>query len=629
MFNNISASIRNTEKVALVGRNGAGKSTLFKIIAGYQKPDEGKIIMPSGQTIGYLEQEVNFDNEATVRGEAEKAFAQIKSLEEKISSLEEMLNTQVYADGYDLERATQDLVDSYEQLNIIGGNQQQGELEKVLKGLGFKDEELDMPVKQFSGGWQMRVAMAKLLLSQPNYLLLDEPTNHLDIESILWLESYLKDYEGTVLIISHDKMFMDEICKRVLEVELGNLYDYSGNYSKYLDLRSERVEKMEAAFENQQRVIEQKQKTIDRFMAKATKTKMAQSMQKQLEKMELVEIPAMDNKAWNLQFPKSMRSGEVVVACDDLGKQFDSNKVLSNVNWKLVRGEKVAFVGQNGQGKTTLAKIITGNLAPTEGNVKEGASVQLAYYRQDETKYLDGNKTLLQEMEDAATEDSRSKVRQILGAFLFSGEDVEKKIKVLSGGEKSRLAMAKLLLQPINWLVLDEPTNHLDLPAKDVLKKALKHFDGTLVVVSHDRDFLQGLTEKTYEFRDGTIYEHLGDINYFLEKRSLRHFRELELSSNGDKNSSNTILSRDEKKSLFDEKKKLQRNINYLERDIDELESKLKKLESEMAKPTFFESDKHQEITENYANIKKQISEKNKEWEEAVDTLGVVEGRLD
>ena len=629
LFNNISATVKVGEKIALVGRNGAGKSTLFKVISGDQGTDGGKIVVPSSLTIGYLPQEVSFETGISVREEATRAYESIQILEDKISELEQMLESGNYTGGYDMDSATQALVDCHEHLHLLGINQQEGEIERVLKGLGFKDDQLDMPVSVFSGGWKMRVAMAKLLLSSPDYLLLDEPTNHLDIESIIWLEEYLQNYQGAVLIISHDKWFMDRVCRRIIELELGNLYDYSGNYSSFLEQRKERMEKLEAAYANQQRVIEQKQRTINRFMAKATKTKMAQSMQKQLDKIERVEIPVTDQREWNLRFPDASRSAEVVVDCEDVGMRFGENRVFKHIDWKLIRGEKVAFVGQNGQGKSTLAKIITGHLQPTEGYSKTGASVQMAYYRQDETKYLDGNLTLLEVMENEATEESRTQVRSILGAFLFSGEDVEKKVKVLSGGEKSRLAMAKMLLRPINWLVLDEPTNHLDMDAKNVLKSALKSFNGTLVVVSHDRDFLDGLTEKTLEFKAGNVKEYLGDISYFLEKRAMENFRELERGNDqGNAPVVKRELTKEERKRLQDEKKKLQRIIQYAERDIESLESKISDMEVKMADPDFFSSEKADELMVEYNKLKADLENKSTEWEEAVELLDDINNDL-
>lgn len=626
LFNQISATIKRGEKVALVGRNGAGKSTLFKVINRELSVDAGDIQVSSNLTLGTLPQEVNFPDNVQVKEEAIKAFDQIKIIERKIEELGAMLETGNYSVGYSMERASQELSDCHEQLFLLGNNQIEGEVEKVLKGLGFNDDDLDKPINSFSGGWRMRVAMARLLLSSPDYLLLDEPTNHLDIESIIWLEQYLKDYAGAVVIISHDKLFMDRVCDRVLELELGKLYDYIGNYSAYKLQRAERMEKLEAAFANQQRVIEQKQRTIDRFMAKASKTKMAQSMQKQLDKIEKVEVPVTDQREWNLRFPKANRSAEVVVDCSNLQMSYPGKEVLKEVEWKLIRGEKVAFVGQNGQGKSTLAKLITGAIQPTKGSVTVGASVQMAYYRQDETNYLDPNKTLLEEMEDAATDENRSKVRAILGAFLFSGEDVEKKIKVLSGGEKSRLAMAKMLLKPINWLVLDEPTNHLDLEAKEVLKRALATYEGTLVLVSHDRDFLDGLTSKTIEFKDGQIKEYLGDINYFLGKRSADNFRAIELGTEVKPRSQKRELTRDEKKEIQNSKKQLQRNIQYLEREVGELEEKKSEMEAVMASATFFERNDHEEYLSKYSDVRKKLDVKTQEWEELVEALEEMEG---
>jgi len=469
---------------------------------------------------------------------------------------------------------------------------------------------------EFSGGWQMRVELAKMLLRQPDYLLLDEPTNHLDIESIIWLESFLENYPGAIIIISHDKQFLDNITKRTIEIELGKMFDYKANYTKAMEMRKERRELQQNAFDNQQKVINQKERTITRFMAKASKTTMAQSMQKQLDKMERVEIDDEDTSAMRLQFQPSPRSGQIVVEGQNVKKQYDNLLVLDGVDFKMDRGDRVAFVGQNGQGKTTLAKILVGKEPATAGDVTLGHNVMIGYYAQNQADSLDPKKTLLETMEENSPPELRPRLRNILGSFMFSGEDVDKKVFVLSGGERARLAMACLLLRPINLLILDEPTNHLDIKAKEVLKKAVMEYDGSLIVVSHDRDFLADLTTRTIEFRDHHLYDHIGDVNAFLEKRALDNMRDVEMSSKV------SAANNEVKKNNDIENKAIQKSIQQAERKIAELENEIKKKEQVMAEDGFFEKSNHTKILQEYNDLKKELDVKMAEWEEALEAMG-------
>ncbi len=618
LLNRVSFVIGERDKVGLVGRNGAGKSTILKLIAGHISAQEGKISRPSEATLGFLHQEMNLPKGRTVREEAMSAFDQVKEMEKRIAQINEAISTRTDYDSPEYSKLLQEFSDLNDRLQLLGGQAVEGETEKVLKGLGFKEEEMDRLTDTFSGGWQMRVELAKMLLQKPDYLLLDEPTNHLDIESILWLESFLQDYPGAVIVISHDKQFLDNITERTIEIELGSLFDYKASYSKFVQLREERREKQRAAYENQQRVIAQKEKTINRFMAKATKTKMAQSMQKQLDKMERIEIDEADLAGMTLNFPEAPRSGQVVVEAKNLIKKYGEKLVLSEVDLKLDRGDRVAFVGQNGQGKTTLAKIIINELNLTEGECKLGHNVTIGYYAQNQSEALHPNRTLLETMEAESPPEMRTKLRNILGAFMFSGEDVDKKVSVLSGGERARLALACLLLRPFNLLVLDEPTNHLDIISKDILKQALKDYNGSMIVVSHDRDFLSDLTNRTIEFRDRQLFEYIGDVNAFLEKRQLDNMRDVEKRQvNGSKiqaSTPNKVLS-------YEERKKWMRQVSNAEKKIEKLEEKIASLESQMARPDFYESDGAEKKMKRYQDLKKELEEEMKNWEEATLVL--------
>lgn len=616
LLDHINLVITERDKVGLVGRNGAGKSTLLKIIAGDVGTDGGHVTRPSESTLGFLHQEMSLPKGKTVKDEALGAFGDVKALEQQIEDLNNEIaeRTDYESDSY--TKLLEDFSEANDRFLLLGGGSMEAEAEKVLKGLGFKTSDMNRLTDEFSGGWQMRVELAKMLLQKPDYLLLDEPTNHLDIESIIWLEGFLKDYPGAVIIISHDKQFLDNTTKRTVEVELGRIYDYKARYSDYIALRKERRGKMQAAFDNQQKVIAQKERTINRFMAKATKTKMAQSMKKQLDKIERIEIAAEDTEGMSLRFPPAPRSGQIVMEAKGLEKSYGQLKVLDKVDLKLDRGDRIAFVGQNGQGKTTLAKIMIRELDRTGGELTPGHNVQIGYYAQNQSDTLKSNLTLLETMEEASPPEMRTSLRNILGAFLFSGEDAEKKVSVLSGGERARLAMACLLLKPFNLLVLDEPTNHLDIISKDILKKALLDYDGTLVVVSHDRDFLGGLTNRTVEFRDKKLFNHIGDVNAFLEKRALDNMREVELSTKKAAKAAEAAKAPVIELS-YEEKKRLTRAVQNAERKIERLEKDITKIELEMADASFYQSPKAEATMEKYKAKKKDLENAMVEWEQA------------
>lgn len=609
LLDKVTITIRERERVGLVGRNGAGKSTLLKIISGESVPHGGVVDRPNGTSLGFLHQEIDLPSGKTVLEETLTAFDEVKLLEARMTELEEKIST---ATDYTSDRYMQwlqEISDSSERFALLGGETMEADAQRILSGLGFKSTDMNRPTSEFSGGWKMRVELAKMLLKRPDYLLLDEPTNHLDIESIIWLEQFLKMYEGIVIVISHDKTFLDFVTNRTIEVELGKLYDYKASYSKYMTLRAERREQMGNAVANQQKVIAQKERTISRFMAKANKTKMAQSMKKQLDKMERLEIGEEDTKVMKIRFPPVPRASRIMVDVKGIVKSFDEISVLQGVDFILERGERVAFVGQNGQGKTTLTKIILKLLDANSGTVELGQATEVAYYAQDQADALDFSQTVLETMEQKSPEHMRSRIRSILGSFLFSGGDVDKKVKVLSGGERARLAMACLLLRPINLLVLDEPTNHLDMLSKEVLKNAIKEFEGALIVVSHDREFLAGLTEKTIEFRDHQLYEHLGDVNYFLERRALENMREAEKRT---KKSEKNVKKQETADPIDREKEK---KIKNTERRIGKIEEEIKVLESKMSVEGFYTSADSQKILDKYDQLKKELENKMLEWE--------------
>ena len=614
LFEGITFQLQAGDRPGLVGKNGAGKSTLLRIISGEQEYDEGAIATDKEISIGFLKQDIDFVKGRTVLEESYEAFIQIKEIEKGL----EEINTQLAErTDYESESYNQLMIDLNElqhQYEIHGGYNYQGDTERILQGLGFMREDFNKLTDTFSGGWRMRIELAKLLLQNNDILLLDEPTNHLDIESILWLEEFLKSYPGAVVIVSHDKMFLDNVTNRTIEISLGKIYDYNKPYSKYLKLRAEMRTQQLATQKNQQKQIEQTEKLIEKFRAKASKATMAQSLIKKLDRIDRIEVDEDDNSVMSLSFPVSITPGKVVINAEKVSKSYGEKHVLNNVDLMVERDSKVAFVGQNGQGKSTLAKIIVQEL-DYNGTLDLGHNVQIAYFAQDQADYLDGSKTVLDTMIDAANEKNRSKVRDILGAFLFRGEEVEKYVRALSGGERNRLALAKLLLQPFNVLVMDEPTNHLDIKSKNVLKDALASFEGTLLVVSHDRDFLQGLTNKVYEFKDHTIKEYLGDIDYFLEQRNLQNLREAEKRSTSEvkqktKETSGKQSYEDQKKlkSLSNKLSKIESSINKLEREIKEIDVELSiNYDETIAQPNFFDG---------YQKKKKELELLMEDWEE-------------
>ncbi|WP_054851877.1 ABC-F family ATP-binding cassette domain-containing protein [Olleya sp. ITB9] len=618
LFEDITFKLGNGDRVGLIGKNGAGKSTMLKILSKEMEPDSGQIAADKTLKIGFLKQDIDFILGRTVLEESYQAFTEIKEIEAKI----EHINTQL-AERTDYEsEAYHDLMvelsDIQHQYEILGGYNYQGETEKILQGLGFKREDFNKLTDTFSGGWRMRIELAKLLLQNNDVLLLDEPTNHLDIESIIWLESFLKNYSGAVAIVSHDKMFLDNVTNRTIEISLGRIYDYPKPYTQYLVLREEIRTQQLASQKNQQKQIEQTEKLIEKFRAKASKATMAQSLIKKLDKIDRIEVDEDDNSVMTLNFPVSITPGKVVVEANNISKSYGDNHVLSGVDLMIERDVKTAFVGQNGQGKSTLAKILVGDLKH-EGELKLGHNVQIGYFAQNQAEYLDGNKTVLDTMIDAANETNRSKVRDILGSFLFRGEEADKYVRVLSGGERNRLALAKLMLQPFNVLIMDEPTNHLDIKSKNVLKDALQRFEGTLILVSHDRDFLQGLTSTLFEFKDGNIKKYLGDIDYYLEQRNVENLREVEkrtvVKTEAKETPKQSYEDQKKQKSLNNRLSNCESKIAQLEKDIKDIDVELAvNYDETVAKPNFFEryqakKDKLEQLMEDWENITLQLEQ--------------------
>ncbi|MDR3328644.1 MAG: ATP-binding cassette domain-containing protein [Prevotellaceae bacterium] len=528
LFDGVTFMVNPRDRIGLVGKNGAGKSTLLKIVVGQQAPSGGQVAVPDGIEVGYLPQIMKVPDGRTVLNEALTAFAHLQALEQKLEHITAELGARTDYESAAYTKLIEQLGDLNDRYHLLGGDNREGEAEKALLGLGFKRTDFARPTSEFSGGWRMRIELAKILLQHPDLLLLDEPTNHLDIESIQWLEDYLKDYAGALILISHDRAFLDAVTNRTIELLLGKAYDYSVPYSKYVALRRERREQQLAAYRNQQKAIGKTEEFIERFRYKASKSNQVQSRVKQLEKLDRIEVDDEDTAALNIKFPPAPRSGNVVYVAKEVQKRFDEHVVFSGANISVERGERIAFVGRNGEGKTTMSRIITGHLPCEQGESTVGHNVNIGYYAQNQDDLMNGDFTVYDTLERVATGDIRARLRDILGAFLFRGEDVDKKVRVLSGGERSRLAMARLMLEPYNLLVLDEPTNHMDMRSKDILKSALLKYDGTLIVVSHDREFLDGLVDKVYEFRDGKVKEHLGSIWEFLQRRKLESMRALE-----------------------------------------------------------------------------------------------------
>ncbi len=572
LFEEVTFRLGAGDRVGLVGKNGAGKSTMLKILSGDLKPDSGSIATEKEIKMGFLRQDIDFEQGRTVLEEAYQAFEEIKRTEKRIEQINHELATRTDYESQSYSELIDELSDVSHHYEVLGGYNYVGDTEKILLGLGFKREEFNNATETFSGGWRMRIELAKLLLQSNDILLLDEPTNHLDIESIIWLESFLRNFPGVVVIVSHDKMFLDNVTNRTIEISLGKAYDFNKPYSQYLVLREEIREKQLATQKNQQKKIEETEKLIEKFRAKASKASMAQSLIKKLDKVERIEVDEDDNSVMNISFPVSQTPGRVVIEAEHVTKAYGNKTILKDISLLVERGSKIAFVGQNGQGKSTFIKAIV-NEFKYDGMIKLGHNVQLGYFAQNQAEYLDGEITLLDTMINAATDTNRSKVRDMLGAFLFRGDDVEKKVKVLSGGERNRLALCKLLLQPINVLLMDEPTNHLDIKSKNVLKAALQKYEGTLLLVSHDRDFLQGMANVVYEFKDQKIREYLGDINFFLEQRNAMNMREIEkkdvvTASASKENKSVTYEDQKKAKSLQNRLSKIESQIKQLEIDI-------------------------------------------------------------
>lgn len=531
LFKDISLLVNPKDRIGLVGKNGAGKSTLLKVIAGEQPATSGTVTRSGDVTVGYLPQQMKVADTTSLVEETAGAFTEVIALEREIAELTDEIAVRTDYESADYEKLLHRLNDATDRYHILGGDNREAEIEKTLLGLGFRRSDFDRPTSEFSGGWRMRIELAKLLLRRPSVFLLDEPTNHLDIESIQWLEGYLKEYNGAVVLISHDRAFLDNVTNRTVEIMLGKLYDYKVPYSRYVELRRERRQQQMAAYENQQRMIEKTEEFIEKFRYKPTKSNQVQSRIKQLEKIDRIEVEEEDSAALNIKFPPAPRSGQIVAEIREAGMSFGAKHVFSGADFVIGKGDKIALVGRNGEGKTTLAKMIVGLLTPTEGSIRIGANVNIGYYAQNQEDLMNGERTVYETLDRVAVGDVRTRLRDILGAFLFRGEEIDKKVKVLSGGERSRLALASLMLEPHNLLVLDEPTNHMDMRSKDILKNAIRKYDGTVVVVSHDREFLDGIVQKVYEFRDGGVREYLGGIYYFLEKRKIESLREVERKS--------------------------------------------------------------------------------------------------
>lgn len=615
LFKEVNFVINKKDKIALVGKNGAGKSTMLKIIAGLQKPTTGVVSVPNDITIGYLPQQMILSDTRTVLEEVKTAFGEIDTLKKHLEQVNEELSTRTdyESEGY------QHLIDKMSSLNEIilmkESDNGEAEVEKTLLGLGFLRTDFNRNTSEFSGGWRMRIELAKLLLQRPDVLLLDEPTNHLDIESIQWLENFLKTKANVVLLVSHDKAFIDNITSRTIEISCGKVYDYRVNYSKFLDLRKERVEQQMRAFQNQQKQIQETEDFIERFRYQATKAVQVQSRIKQLAKIELIEVDEVDNSHLNLKFPPAPRSGDYPVICEGVGKRYGDHQVFDNVDFIIKRGEKVAFVGKNGEGKSTLVKCIM-NEIDFDGNLKIGHNVKIGYFAQNQASLLDGEITVFDTIDQVAVGDIRTKIRDILGAFMFGGEASDKKVKVLSGGERTRLAMIRLLLEPVNLLILDEPTNHLDIKTKDVLKQAIKDFDGTVIVVSHDRDFLDGLVEKVYEFGGGKVREHLGGIYEFLRNKNMESLKEIETQKTETKTADKPQVESKSKRSYIEQKeydkmlRKFEKRVTLAEENIAKLEAELAEVEAKLAAGEIGD-----ELYQNHAKVSKNLDNAMSDWE--------------
>ncbi|WP_372773320.1 ABC-F family ATP-binding cassette domain-containing protein [Mangrovibacterium sp.] len=621
LFKGVSFLITPKDRIGLTGKNGAGKSTLLKILAGKQMPSEGSISSPKGVRIGYLPQHMVVSNTKTVFEETRKAFDEILTMKSEIDRLNNEIATREDYESDSYMQLIHEVTDLNDRYHMFGGTNMEGEIEQTLKGLGFERKDFTRQTSEFSGGWRMRIELAKILLRKPDVFLLDEPTNHLDIESIQWLEEFLSSYSGAVVLVSHDRAFLDGVTNRTVEISLGRIYDYKANYSRYLELRKEHKETQLAAYRNQQKLIEETEQFIERFRYKATKAVQVQSRSKMLDKIERIEVDEDDNSRLNIKFPPAIRSGNVVVECKNLSKSYGDFEVLHDIDLMIERGDKVAFVGKNGEGKTTLARVILNELEHT-GHLKIGHNVKVGYFAQNQAQLMDENLTVLETIDQIAVGDVRTKIRDILGAFMFSGEDVDKKVKVLSGGERTRLSMIRLMLEPVNFLVMDEPTNHLDMRSKEMLKQALAEYDGTVLVVSHDREFLDGLVNCVYEFKNKKVKQHLGGIYDFLQKRKLESLKELE-----QKSIENKAVAKEEKKPVveenklsYEERKEINKSISRLEKSIEQSEKEISKVEGEIAamdkKMANPENLNDSSIFEVYENLKQKLEQVMEQWAE-------------
>ena len=628
LLNEINFHISESDKIGLVGKNGAGKSTILKLICGLQSPTSGKVAVPSGVKIGYLPQIMEHHRGRSVIDEAMTAFADMFALEDELERITLELSERQDYESEDYHNLIVKMNEVNDRLSYTRSDNPQVVAERTLKGLGFKYEELSRPTETFSQGWNMRIELAKILLSKPDVLLLDEPTNHLDIESIEWLEGYLKEYKGSLVLISHDRKFLDNVTNRTVEIMVGRIHDYKVPYSKYLELRRERLAQQQAAYENQQRMIEKTEEFIEKFRYKPTKSNQVQSRVKQLEKLERIEVDLEDRSTLAVKFPPAPRSGDVVFKGVDLKVGYGEKVVFSDAQIEVRRGERVALVGRNGEGKTTLMRVIMNELDPKDGESKVGYNVNIGYYAQNQEDILDKEDTVFGTLDRVAVGDIRLKLRDILGAFLFKGEDIDKKVAVLSGGERARLAMAKLILKPYNLLALDEPTNHMDIRSKDILKQALKSYDGTLIIVSHDRDFLDGLVDKLYEFRDGRVKEHLGGVQEFLERRKLENLSELERHNKevSQEKPAEVIQKKEEAKQEYQaqkyvskEEKKIKNRITFLEKKIEECETKMAEIEAKLMSPG--PGDDVMDLTREYLENKRELDYKMEEWSDLTEKL--------
>ncbi len=623
LFENISFLINPKDRIGLAGKNGAGKSTLLKLLAGEQNPTKGEISCPKGVRIGYLPQDMIHQHGRTVFEETETAFQEIQQLEKRLEEINHQLETRTdyESDGY--MKLIEEQTEIYTRLDIIGAGNKNEEIEKILRGLGFERKDFERQTSEFSGGWRMRIELAKLLLQKPDILLLDEPTNHLDIEAIFWLEEFMETFPGSVILISHDKTFLDTVTGRTIEIVNGKIYDYKTNYSKYLILRKERIEQQENAAKNQQKIINQTEVLIDKYRAKASKASFAQSLIKKLDRMEKVEVDDLDSSVIRFRFPQPAHSGKIVLTVENAGKAYGPKRIFDEARFIITKGEKIGFVGRNGEGKSTMMKMIA-RKTDFEGTVQLGHSVLLGYFEQDQEEKLDTKKTVFETIDELAVGEVRKQVRGILGSFLFGGEDIDKKVQVLSGGERGRLALCKLLLEPYNLLLLDEPTNHLDIKSKEVLKSALMDYEGTVIMVSHDRDFMKGICNRLFEFRDGKVREHLCDIEEFMQLRKVERLNELDLDKKKKVEVVNPeVKVKKQESSTNDfEKKQLQNKLKKVEETIEKLETEIKNADLQLSDASRYESlmnDK--DFFSNYNQLKRRLEIELKSWEEVSNSL--------